>query len=146
MARKEFLIRDGLAGVAEFERKHGAFTETELAEAEAWATDNIAFPGDAYRTYIGELYQANGLVEGTHHVRGRRVDLGAITCPTLAIVADRDAICPPAAAIALTERVGSKDTAVLRVPGGHVGAVVGGRAAREMYPALSLWLGAKLMC
>lgn len=40
-ARKEFLIRDGLAGVAEFEREHGAFTETELVEADAWADDAI---------------------------------------------------------------------------------------------------------
>ena len=40
-ARKEFLIRDGLAGVAEFEREHGAFTETELADAEAWADDAV---------------------------------------------------------------------------------------------------------
>ncbi|MCA1703085.1 MAG: hypothetical protein LC808_07370 [Actinobacteria bacterium] len=40
-ARNEFLIRDGLAGVAEFEREHGAFSDTELAEAEAWADDAI---------------------------------------------------------------------------------------------------------
>lgn len=40
-ARKEFLIRDGLAGVAEFEREHGAFTETEVAEAVAWADDAV---------------------------------------------------------------------------------------------------------
>ena len=40
-ARKEFLIRDGFAGVAEFEREHGAFTETELAEADAWADDAV---------------------------------------------------------------------------------------------------------
>ena len=40
-ARKEFLIRDGLAGVAEFEREHGAFTGTEVAEADVWAQDAI---------------------------------------------------------------------------------------------------------
>jgi len=40
-ASKEFLIRDGLAGVAEFEREHGAFSDKELAEAEAWASDAI---------------------------------------------------------------------------------------------------------
>lgn len=40
-ARKEFLIRDGLAGVVEFEREHGAFTDTELAEADAWAEGAI---------------------------------------------------------------------------------------------------------
>ena len=40
-ARKEFLIRDGLQGVAEFELEHGAFTEEELSEAEAWANDAL---------------------------------------------------------------------------------------------------------
>ena len=111
---------------------------------DAWASDNIPFPGEAYRTYITDLYQANGLVEKTHHVRGQRVDLARITCPALAIVADRDAICPCDSATALVEHVSSKDTHVLRVAGGHVGAVVGSRAAREMYPALVEWLRPRL--
>jgi polyhydroxyalkanoate synthase len=77
-------------------------------------------------------------------VRGRAVDLAAITCATLAIVAERDAICPPAAATALVEQVGTRDTAVLRVPGGHVGAVVGSRAATHMIPSLIDWLRPRL--
>lgn len=40
-ARKEFLIQEGLEGVAEFERKHGPFTEDELADAEAWAGNAV---------------------------------------------------------------------------------------------------------
>jgi polyhydroxyalkanoate synthase len=112
-------------------------------ELEAWAADNIAFPGEAYRTYITDLYQNNALVRGEHHARGRRVDLGAIRAPTLAIVAERDTICPPAAALALLDKVGTKDTRSVRVPGGHVGAVVGSRAAHEMYPALVDWLREK---
>ena len=40
-ARKEFLLQDGLEGVAEFERANGTFTDTELAEAEAWASDAV---------------------------------------------------------------------------------------------------------
>jgi polyhydroxyalkanoate synthase len=107
---------------------------------ESWAGDNIAFPGEAYRRYIRELYQDNALVGGTHRVAGRVVDLGAIRCPTLAIVATRDTICPPAAATALLERVGTLETSVIHVEGGHVGAVVGSRAARDMYPALQNWL------
>lgn len=107
---------------------------------EAWASDNIPFPGEAYRTYIGELYQGNRLVGGTHHALGRRVDLGTIHCPLLVIVADRDTICPPKAATALCDRAGSTDTKVLTVPGGHVGAVVGGRAKKLMYPQTIDWL------
>lgn len=39
--RKEFLLHDGLEGVAEFERASGAFSDTELAEAGAWASDAV---------------------------------------------------------------------------------------------------------
>ena len=111
---------------------------------EAWASDNIPFPGEAYRRYIREMYQDNQLVAGTHRARGRAVDLRAITCPTLTITATRDAICPPAAATALLGLVGATDTHTLEVTGGHVGAVVGSRAARDMYPALAQWLAPRL--
>jgi polyhydroxyalkanoate synthase len=111
---------------------------------EAWASDNIAFPAAAYRRYIGEMYQGNELVAGTHRIAGRQVSLKTITCPTLAITATRDAICPAAAATALLGLVGSTDTGQLEVQGGHVGAVVGSRAARDMYPALARWLEPRL--
>jgi polyhydroxyalkanoate synthase len=118
--------------------------QESFAALEAWASDNIPFPGEAYRTYITELYQGNGLVERTHRVRDQLVDLRAITAPTLAIVAERDAICPPAAATALLDHVGTKDVSTLKVPGGHVGAVVGSRASKDMYPALIAWLRARI--
>lgn len=118
--------------------------QTSFRALDTWASDNIAFPAAAYRTYIKDLYQGNRLVAGTHRALGRAVDLGAIRCPALAIVADRDQICPPAAATALLERVSTKDTTTLRVPGGHVGAVVGSRAARELYPAVSSWFATRL--
>jgi polyhydroxyalkanoate synthase len=111
---------------------------------DAWASDNIPFPAEAYRRYIKEMYQANQLVEGTHRVAGSPVSLRAITCPTLVITASRDAICPPAAATALLDHISSTDKQVLEVPGGHVGAVVGGKAAKDMYPALAAWLSTRL--
>jgi len=110
-----------------------AFRESYDA-LEAWASDNVAFPAEAYRTYIKELYQQNLLVQGRHHVRGRRVELLQISCPVLTIAAEKDSICPPAAAVALNDKCGSKVKKTLRVPGGHVGAVVGSRAATHLYP------------
>lgn len=101
---------------------------------EAWASDNVSFPAEAYRTYIKELYQQNQLVRGQHHVRGRPVELSKIDCPVMTIAAERDAICPPDAAVALNEACSSKVKKTLRVPGGHVGAVVGSRAATHLYP------------
>jgi len=40
-ARKEFTIRAGLAAVSQFEDDHGAFTPSELAEADQWAAAAI---------------------------------------------------------------------------------------------------------
>ncbi len=107
---------------------------------EHWANDNIPFPAAAYRTYIRELYQENRLVEGGHRVGGRSVDLAQIDCPILTITASRDTICPPEAALALPSLASSTDTTHVSVPGGHVGAVVGSRAATKLYPALTAWL------
>jgi polyhydroxyalkanoate synthase subunit PhaC len=107
---------------------------------DAWASDNIPFPAEAYRRYIREMYQQNQLVAGTHRVAGKPVSLGEIKCPTLVITASRDAICPPVAATALLDHIGATDKDVLEVAGGHVGAVVGSRAAKDMYPALIRWL------
>lgn len=117
---------------------------TSFLALEAWASDNIPFPGEAYRRYIAEMYQGNQLVAGTHRANGRPAHLGAIRCPTLAITATRDQICPAAAANALLRHVGATDTAELSVPGGHVGAVVGSKAASTMYPGLVQWLAPRL--
>jgi polyhydroxyalkanoate synthase len=108
---------------------------------EAWAGDNIPFPAAAYRTYIEELYQRNALVQGRHHALGKRVDLKAISCPVMTITASRDSICPPAAALGLAAACGASQTQHLEVPGGHVGAVVGSRAARDLYPRVAEWFG-----
>jgi len=53
----------------------------------------------------------------------------------MTVTASRDAICPPPAANALNGKVAKAQT--LEVPGGHVGAVVGGAAQRALYPALA---------
>jgi polyhydroxyalkanoate synthase len=107
---------------------------------EWWVADGVAFPAAAYRRYIEELYRANALVRGEHHVAGRRVDLRAIVCPVLVVVGARDEICPPDAALALLHAVGSEDVMQLTVPGGHVDALIGPGAREALYPALTDWL------
>jgi polyhydroxyalkanoate synthase subunit PhaC len=110
---------------------------------ETWAGDNIAFPAAAYETYIRELYQENRLVQGTHRIRGEKVDLGKIDCPVMTIVTERDTICPPRAAQGLNDRCSAKVKDVVTVPGGHVGAVIGSRASKVLYPAIAKWLQEK---
>lgn len=126
--------------VGYLDKLHDPAAREGFEALEAWAGDNIPFPAEAYRRYIKELYQENQLVAGEHHVGGRRVELGAIRCPLLTITADRDAIVPPRAALALAERASSTEKEHLTVPGGHVGAVVGSRASKALYPAMAAWL------
>lgn len=130
--------------VGQFDRLHVPGARESLEAIERWGSDNIPFPAAAYRTYITELYQQNLLAKGQHRVRGRVADLKAITCPVMAITAERDAICPPPAALALLDLCGSADTRALSVPGGHVGAVVGSRASKQLYPAVAQWLRGRL--
>ncbi|HEY6108536.1 MAG TPA: hypothetical protein VIV56_06480, partial [Gemmatimonadales bacterium] len=111
-----------------------------FAALETWASDNIPFPAAAYRTYLRELYQDNALAAGRHHALGRTVDLAAIRCPLMTIVAERDTICPPSAALALGDLVSSTSRHILSVPGGHVGAVVGSRAPAAVHAPLARWL------
>jgi polyhydroxyalkanoate synthase len=106
---------------------------------ETWAGDNIPFPAAAYVTYIRDLYQGNQLVKKEHYALGRHVDLSAITCPVLTVATDRDSICPLPAARALNDHVGSADKELFVVPGGHVGAVVGSKAKKVLYPKLVEW-------
>jgi polyhydroxyalkanoate synthase len=126
------------------DRMHEPASRVSFDALEQWAGDNIPFPAAAYETYIQELYQKNNLVKGEHHVRGKRVDLASIQCPVLTVAAERDTICPLPAARALNENCGSSDKEMVVVPGGHVGAVVGSRAPKVLYPAMRDWLRARL--
>jgi len=126
------------------DRMHEPASRDSFDALEAWAGDNIPFPASAYATYIEELYQKNTLIKGEHHVHGKRVDLANIRCPVLTVAAERDTICPLPAARALHETCGSADKEIVVVPGGHVGAVVGSRAPKVLYPAMRDWLRARL--
>jgi polyhydroxyalkanoate synthase subunit PhaC len=126
------------------DRMFDAEKRDEFFVVETWANDNIDFPGAAYHRYIEDLYQNNELVRGEHRIAGRRVDLGKIECPVLVVTAEKDHICPPAAAQALVRHVASTDTRLFESAGGHVGCVVGHLARTELYPALAGWLHERL--
>lgn len=127
-----------------FDRLGDAQRMEAFQALEEWASANIPFPGAAYARYIRELYQENALIRGNHYVAGRRVSLDDIRCPVLTVVTDRDVICPPPAAQALNDRSASADKSLLVIPGGHVGAVVGGSAPRQLYPKLAEWFARTL--
>jgi polyhydroxyalkanoate synthase len=115
------------------------FVEVFLA-METWANDTIAFPGEAFRRYVKSCYQENLLCRNRMVMGGERVDLGAITCALLNIVAQMDHICAPKSAAVLNELVSSTDKQLVILPGGHVGIVSGTGARKYLWPTIGDWL------
>ncbi len=104
---------------------------------EAWGNDNVSLPGEFYRRYIRDLYQDDALIRGAFRLSGERVDLQRFTAPTLALSFEHDHIVPGPSAAALIDAIGSTEKQHLRLPGGHVGAVVSKHAAKSLWPQLS---------
>jgi polyhydroxyalkanoate synthase len=103
---------------------------------ETWGNDNISFPGKCYERYIEELYRKDALAKGEFTLSGHPVLLSNIDCPTLSIVFEHDNIVPAESAAKLVDLISSKDKAVMKLPGGHVGAVVSKSAQKRLWPVM----------
>ncbi|MFC4727378.1 class III poly(R)-hydroxyalkanoic acid synthase subunit PhaC [Coralloluteibacterium thermophilus] len=110
---------------------------------EKWIFDSPDLAGEAFREFVKQFYQRNGLVEGGIEIGGREVRLADIRAPVLNIYAEHDHLVPPASSRALGERVGSEDYSELSFRGGHIGIYVSGRAQREVPQAIHDWLAAR---
>jgi polyhydroxyalkanoate synthase len=107
---------------------------------EKWIFDSPDQAGEAFRQFIKDFYQKNGLLEGTVQIGGQKVDLKNITCPVLNIYGEQDHLVPPDASRALKGRTGSKDYSEVAFPGGHIGIYVSGKAQKEVPPTIGKWL------
>jgi polyhydroxyalkanoate synthase len=107
---------------------------------EKWIFDSPDQAGEAFRQFVKDFYQGNGLIEGGVRIGGREVDLQQVRVPLLNIFAEQDHLVPPDGSRALRGRTGSKDYTELSFPGGHIGIYVSGKAQKEVTPAIAAWL------
>jgi polyhydroxyalkanoate synthase len=110
-----------------------------FAALERWGNDNVSFPALAYRRYVQELYRENRLAAGTFTMSGRPARLDAIRQPVMVVSFAHDHIVPDRSATAALDLVASPDRQLLRVPGGHVGAMVSRKAKSGLWGQLSAW-------
>lgn len=108
-----------------------------------WETDNIPFPGAAFRQLINDFIRGNKLIKGTWDIGGQRIDLSQIRVPFLHLLAQEDHIIPYASSQQLLHMIGSKDKQEAIIKGGHVGLVAGRGAELRMWPTLNEWLAAR---
>ncbi|MGB1108714.1 MAG: class III poly(R)-hydroxyalkanoic acid synthase subunit PhaC [Gammaproteobacteria bacterium] len=107
---------------------------------EKWIFDSPDQAGETFRQFIKWMYQENRLVEDKLTIGTREVRLSNLTMPILNVYASADHLVPPAASLALKDKVGSKDYSEVAFRGGHIGIYVSGRAQREVPPAIATWL------
>lgn len=125
--------------------KHGddAFLKSFLA-LDLWITENVPFPGEAYRQLIRELYQENRLIEDTMLISGRTARLADLSTPLLAFVARHDHVAPCESCQTLYDRVGSKRRELALIEAGHLGPALGrdarGKRTDEFWKTLDRWL------
>jgi polyhydroxyalkanoate synthase subunit PhaC len=105
-----------------------------------WTRDHVPFPGAAFRQTVEQLVRRNGLMDASLELGGERVDLGAIRCPVLNVLAERDHIVPLPAAEPVPRLVGSDQADELRLAAGHVGLVAGRAAAKVTLPGIAGWI------
>jgi len=122
--------------------KYGRFGEmpdgpdaTAFTTLEDWSNTGQPLSLAAARGLAETLFRDDSTGTGQWRIDGLRIDPAALTLPILDILAERDRIVPPAAALSAT----GPGTA-LRLDAGHVGMVVGGRAPELLWHPLASWL------
>lgn len=106
---------------------------------EQWANDNVSLPGDVFRHWVGDVYRNDSLHKGTLKLDDRPVRLSALRMPLHVLSFAADHIVPPETVAPLVAEASSSDLRHHELPGGHIGAVVGGRAREVLWPLLHAW-------
>jgi polyhydroxyalkanoate synthase len=107
---------------------------------EKWIFDSPDQAGEAFRQFIKQFYQQNGLVNSMVCIGEDTVNLKNITMPVLNIFAAADHLVPSDSSKALKKLVGTKDYTELEFPGGHIGIYVSGKAQKLIPPSVGEWL------
>lgn len=110
-----------------------------ISAFEEWDSRFLDLPGPYYREVVTQLYRQNRLAAGAFPALGRLIDLQGLRQPLYLLIGDRDAIAPPAQALAAARLVsGPVETA--RAPCGHLALFVGRRTLDTEWPRIARWL------
>ena len=107
---------------------------------DAWTSNFLDYPGDAFRQLMKEFMSENKLKDGRMTFGNHVADLRNVRAPVLAFAGKSDTVVRPAAVRELLAAVGSDDKAVLLVPGGHMGVFAGSAAPAAVWAPMATWL------
>ena len=115
-----------------------------LAQIEAvdhFMDNMIAYPGRTFGQLYHHFFRANDLADGVVTVDGRRISLGELAVPVLAVAGQGAGIAPRKAVrrlLPLLEK--SPETRYEVCPGGHLGVLTGRNARDTTWPIIDRFL------
>jgi polyhydroxyalkanoate synthase len=123
-----------------FEKMEDKAFVDDFLTMEYWLNDNIPLSGQVYRQFVEDCFHQNRLIQNQMCLGEHPINLKAINCPVLSIIADQDHLVPPESSLPIHEAMGSADTEVLRFASGHIGLSVSNRAMQNLWPQVAAWL------
>ncbi len=105
-----------------------------------WTDNFIDYPSDAFRQLMRDFMAGNKLKDGEMRFGDKVADLSRVSCPVLSFAGESDDIVPPDAVRAVLDVIGSTDTEVRIVPGGHMGVFAGRQAPELVWSYSAKWL------
>lgn len=117
----------------------GGGDEDAFVRLEDWANGGVPLSIAATCDLAETLFANDATGAGQWSVGGQRIDADTLTCPILDVIAGRDRIVPPAAALT-SAGAGTPPRSPLLLDAGHVGMVVGRRAPELLWKPLARWL------
>ena len=121
------------------ERNNSDFMKNFWA-LEVWSQDNVSFPGRCYQALISEFYRKNSIVEGTLKIHAKSVDLKSLKRPVLNIAAEDDHIVLFNSTAQPYHLNKETQYDCFAVKGGHIGALLGSKAQKGLWPNIHSWL------
>jgi len=107
---------------------------------EIWSHDNVNFRGECFKILLQDLYRMDSLVKGTLEIDGRYIDLRRHKLPTFVLIAKSDHIVSEGSHLSPEMVPLTKDFVTVTAEGGHVGALLGGRSQKLVWPELTEWM------
>ncbi len=105
---------------------------------EQWVNDGVPIPQKAAEECFVDWPHGNILATHKWKVGRKWIEPSTITCPTLAVIPQRDLIVPKGVAQPLADAMPRAD--VIYPEAGHVGMVAGRRAEQVLWEPVSEWL------
>lgn len=105
---------------------------------EDWLNDGVPLTYRVADECLTGWYGENRTARGEWRVNGTVVDPARIECPAFVAIPANDRIVPPASALGAARAL--PNATVVEPRAGHIGMVVGSRAARALWAPLSAWL------